>query len=312
MSKLPVDHPPIRGIKNGVVQESSSGIWKDVLRWASAAAAVLTVHAAGAYAIHAARQEPLPDGDPPAAIMIELDPVTQAPEVEQDAAAPMSEASINPDTAETEPEKPVEQTQEIKTEEPEEAPEEPQEIAKAEPVEEAVPDITEAEKPEVVLPKLVEIPRPKPEKPELKPEKPQHKPKPKEKARKTKKAKQKSQAAAPQVNAQNSSRVAASTNRRSSASAGISPARWQSKLQAHLERRKRAAQRAAGRGNKGIVRITFVIDPSGKVLSARASSGNPKLDQAAVNMVKKASPVPAPPDAIAQPRKTITVPIKFD
>ena len=310
MKELPIDHPPVKGMKNGSATEQTSGVWKDALRWLGAGAAVLMAHAAGAYAIHASQPEMLPDGEPPAAIMMELDPMPQAPEVEEDSVAPMAEASQEPDKAEVEPEKPVEQAEpeEVKPEEPVE---EPEEVAEAEPVEEVVPDIIEAPKPEVVLPKVVEKPKVV-KKEEPKPEKPKQKPKPKEVAKKTVKAEQTQSAAAPQINAQNSSRVAANTNRQSSASAGVSSAKWESKLYAHLNRKKRAAQRGLGRADKGIVNLTFVIDPAGNVLSARASSGNPQLDHAATEMVKKASPVPAPPPAFAEARKTISVPIKFD
>lgn len=309
MKELPIDHPPVRGMKNGSAVEPSSGLWKDMVRWLGAGAAVLMAHAAGAYALHASIPEMVPDGEPPAAIMMELDPVPQAPEVEEDSIAPSAEASQNPDEAEIEPEKPVEQVEEVKPEEPVE---EPQEVAEAEPVEEEVPEIIEAPKPEVVLPKVVE--KPKVEKKEPKQEKPKEKPKPKEKAKKTQKAEQTQAASAPQINAQNSSRVAANANRQSSASAGVSSAKWQSKVQAHLERKKRTAQRKLGRGDKGVVQIAFVIDAGGNVLSARVSgtSGNPQVDQAALTAVKAASPVPAPPPAMAAARIPFQVPFKFN
>ena len=309
MKNLPIDHPPVRGMKNGSAVEQSSGVWKDMVRWLGAGAAVLMVHAAGAYALHAAVPEQVPDGEPPAAIMMELDPMPQAPEVEQDSVAPSAEASQTPDEAEVEPEKPVEQVEEVKPEEPVE---EPEEVAEAEPVEEIVPEVAEAPKPEVVLPKVVE--KPKIEKKEPKPEKPKEKPKPKEKSKKTVKAEQTQAASAPQINAQNSSRVAANANRQSSASAGVSSAKWQSKVQAHLERKKRTAQRKLGRADKGIVQIAFVIDASGNVLSARISgtSGNSQVDQAALSAVKAASPVPAPPPAMAAARIPFQVPFRFN
>lgn len=309
MKELPIDHPPVKGMKNGSTVEQSGGAWKDMTRWLGAGAFVLMAHAAGAYALHASVPEMVPDGEPPAAIMMELDPVPQAPEVEEDSVAPSAEASQNPDEAEVEPDEPVEQVEEVTPEEPVE---EPQEVAEAEPVEEVTPEVPEAPKPEVVLPKKVEQPK-KVEKKEPKPEKPKEKPKPKEKAKKTQKAEQTQAASAPQINAQNSSRVAANANRQSSASAGVSSAKWQSKVQAHLERKKRSAQRKL-RGEKGIVQIAFVIDATGNVLSARiaGSSGNPQIDQAALGAVKAASPVPAPPPAMAAARIPFQVPFKFN
>ncbi|WP_421091098.1 TonB family protein [Pseudochrobactrum sp. MP213Fo] len=296
-------------MKNAAGNERSGAVWKDLTRWLGAGAVVLMAHAAGAYAIHASQPEMAPDGEPPAAIMMELDPMPQAPEVEENSVAPMAEASQNPQEAEAEPEKPVEQVEEVKPPEPVE---EPEDVAESEPVEETVPEVPEAPKPEVVLPKKVEKPVAK--KPEPKLEKPKKQPKPKEQAKKTVKAETTQQAAAPQINAQNSTRVAANTNRQSSASAGVSSARWQSKVQAHLERKKRAAQRSLGRGAKGVVQVAFVIDASGNVLSARVSgsSGNAQIDQAAVDAVKRASPVPAPPPAMAAARIPFAVPFKFN
>jgi periplasmic protein TonB len=60
--------------------------------------------------------------------------------------------------------------------------------------------------------------------------------------------------------------------------------------------------------------VAFTIDPSGQVISSRVtrSSGNPLLDQAALDMLSRASPVPAPPREIAKPRMPVTVPVVFD
>lgn len=313
MKQLPIDHPPVKGMQNGDVPEQANAGWKDMLRWLTAGAVVLMAHAAGAYAIHTSQPDIVPDGEPPAAIMMELDPMPQAPEVEEDAVAPMAEASQDPQEAEIQPEQPVappvEKIEEVKPEEPVD---ESNEVAEPEPVEETAPEVAEVPKPEVVLPKKVE--NPKVEKQQLKPEQLKKQPKPKEQSKKTAKAEQTQQAAAPQITAQNSTRVAANANRQSSASAGVSSAKWQSKVQAHLERKKRAAQRSLGRGAKGIVQVAFVIDALGNVLSARVSgsSGNPQIDQAALDAVKRASPVPAPPPAMAASRIPFAVPFKFN
>ncbi|SPU72673.1 TonB protein [Brucella suis] len=56
-----------------------------------------------------------------------------------------------------------------------------------------------------------------------------------------------------------------------------------------------------------------MIDPSGNVLSARiaVSSGDPAVDQLALEAARRASPVPAPPAAIAKVRMPITMPLLF-
>lgn len=310
MQKLPIDHPPVKGMKNGAANEQTGTAWKDMLRWIAAGAAVLVVHAAGAYAIHAAQPVDAPDGELAAAIMMELDPMPQAPEVVDDAVAPMVDASKNPQETEIEPEKPVETpVEKVEEVKPEEPVEDMPDVAQAEPVEESVPEVAEAPKPEVVLPKIVEKPKVKKPDPEPKPEKVKKQP-----SKKAAKAEQTQQSAAPQINAKNSTRVAANANRQSSSSEGVNSARWQSKVQAHLERRKRVSQRSLSRADKGVVHVNFVIDASGTVLSARitGSSGNPKIDQAALDAVKRASPVPAPPPALAAARIPFTVPFKFN
>ncbi|HEY0121277.1 MAG TPA: energy transducer TonB [Rhizobium sp.] len=91
----------------------------------------------------------------------------------------------------------------------------------------------------------------------------------------------------------------------------VSPAKWQSRLMAHLERRKKYPPGARSKGEQGTAYVRFRIDDAGNVLSAglARSSGYPDLDQEVVELVKHASPVPAPPPDV---NKTITAPIKFD
>ncbi|PCJ04180.1 MAG: energy transducer TonB [Rhodobacteraceae bacterium] len=86
----------------------------------------------------------------------------------------------------------------------------------------------------------------------------------------------------------------------------ISPAKWQSRLLAHLERHK-----PRSKGQRGTAYITFSIDAAGNVLSVRLarSSGVSNIDQLALNLVRRASPVPSPPPDV---QRTITVPVKFN
>ena len=93
--------------------------------------------------------------------------------------------------------------------------------------------------------------------------------------------------------------------------ATVSPARWQAQLMAHLERRKRYPAASRSRREEGTAQVHFSIDARGNVLSTKLvrSSGHPALDEAAVALVQRASPVPAPP--AAAPR-SITAPIRFD
>lgn len=79
---------------------------------------------------------------------------------------------------------------------------------------------------------------------------------------------------------------------------------------AHLERRKRYPAAARGRREEGIVQVRFRIDGSGNVLTADLvqSSGYGALDDEAIDLVIRASPVPEPPPGM---NGTVTVPIRF-
>lgn len=93
----------------------------------------------------------------------------------------------------------------------------------------------------------------------------------------------------------------------------IDPARWQGKVMAWLNRHKRYPAAARANREEGTAEVTFDIDPAGRVLGARISrsSGSATLDRAAVEMVTRASPVPAPPAEIARPALSLTVPVDF-
>ena len=64
---------------------------------------------------------------------------------------------------------------------------------------------------------------------------------------------------------------------------------------------------------QGIVKVRFSIDRAGNVLSATAvsSSGSAVLDQAAVNVLRLASPVPPMPDSMRMSKLSITLPIEY-
>ncbi len=318
MNALPPVHPPIKVASADVHHHS---FWHDAGRWLGAGILVLTVHAAGAYAIHMAQEEDQPDGTQVAAMVVELAPEPEAPMEEQVA------EEAQPETAEA-PQELAEPAQQPEPVQEEPTPPEPEEATPPEPApepqavqepEEVVPDVVQAEKPEVAVPMPVEKPEvksePKPEPKKVEKPKPE-KPKPpkaeKPKPKKAEKAPETRQAAAPQMDADNGARAAANRRGENSASAGVSSAKWTSKLQSHMARNVRFLQRKS-RNAKGLVQVTFVIDPSGNVLSARlaGSSGNPDVDQLALEAARRASPVPAPPAAVAKARMPITLPLLF-
>ncbi|MFB1490015.1 MULTISPECIES: TonB family protein [unclassified Thiocapsa] len=94
---------------------------------------------------------------------------------------------------------------------------------------------------------------------------------------------------------------------------GKSKNRYYAELAAWLERHRRYPSQARKLRQEGIVRVRFVIDSSGKVISHRieASSGHTALDHAASELLRRASPMPAIPASMGQSRLEIVVPIAY-
>ncbi len=94
---------------------------------------------------------------------------------------------------------------------------------------------------------------------------------------------------------------------------GKSKHRYYAELAAWLERHKRYPSQARKMRQEGIVRVRFVIDRSGKVISHRieTSSGHTALDHAASELLRRASPMPAIPASMGQSRLEILVPIAY-
>lgn len=86
---------------------------------------------------------------------------------------------------------------------------------------------------------------------------------------------------------------------------------WQRRLVAHLDRQKRYPA-AAGR-REAQVEIRFVLDAGGhiKATEIARSSGVPAFDMAALDMMKRADPVPAPPDFMDENALAFTMPVIF-
>lgn len=273
--------------------------------WSGAAAFVLAAHLTGAWYLQRLQPAEAPSLDAAPAIMMELAPMAVAPEAVLNDMAEMVDSA---------PAELVEQVEEIDpVEEPileeevvEEEPVETEEIAEVEPleeIEEVVEELEEVPLPEVAL--AVPQRRPVPEKP-----KPVEKPVEK-KVEKKKVEKRKS---APQIasakSADDAPKAAAPRVTKAAAGSGMSPARWQSRVNAHLNRYKRYPSGARG---VGIATVSFTINPGGDVIgvSLARSSGDPAFDNAAVELVRRASPVPAPPPDLAKSRMSLVVPIRY-
>jgi TonB family protein len=88
-------------------------------------------------------------------------------------------------------------------------------------------------------------------------------------------------------------------------------ATWQKELIAHLDRHKRYP---AERSRKSAeILVGFALDRMGHVLSASIvkGSGDAAFDQAALAMVRRSDPVPAPPPLVADDGLNFTLPVIF-
>ena len=76
--------------------------------------------------------------------------------------------------------------------------------------------------------------------------------------------------------------------------------------------RNRAKRRVAGAGG-GVVTVSFTISASGEARGIRisASSGQPELDQAAMDAVRRATPFPRIPAEAGRSSWSFSVPIAF-
>jgi periplasmic protein TonB len=88
-------------------------------------------------------------------------------------------------------------------------------------------------------------------------------------------------------------------------------AAWRSSWAAALSWSKHYPEAARARGEQGTVRLALVINRGGHVVSARVigSSGSAILDEAALDMARRASGRPLPPEMGAS--VSLTVPVRY-
>lgn len=97
---------------------------------------------------------------------------------------------------------------------------------------------------------------------------------------------------------------------------GGNPAARQSylaRVMARIARFKRYPRSARKDGVTGVVVVKFVIRKNGKVESSEVinSSGDPRLDQEAVEMLVRASPFASIPDELSSSHLELTLPVEF-
>lgn len=86
---------------------------------------------------------------------------------------------------------------------------------------------------------------------------------------------------------------------------------WQRELIAQIERHKRFPAKA--KGLFGVVNVAFRIDRAGRLTEARilSSSGSAELDEAAVDLIRRSQPFPAPPAALGESDLSFVAPIRY-
>lgn len=90
-------------------------------------------------------------------------------------------------------------------------------------------------------------------------------------------------------------------------------AAWQSRLLGHLEGFRRYPTRALRQRHEGVTYLRFSVDRHGRVGAVRLErgSGSDLLDAEALEVVRRAQPVPAPPPEIEGDPVEVVVPVQF-
>ncbi|MDH6232043.1 protein TonB [Mesorhizobium soli] len=308
---------------SGLDAHSSLPSRREVVGWLAAGAVVLTLHA-GAAMMFQRMTNVLPAAEQEAAMVVELAPVPFVAPSEVDSelvpekvapeeaiAAPGTETPSEDTESATIKRDVVDTAEEVPVKQPAPVAEEPVQEASIEPVTEpaaeseiTAPELVEAVTPEVAVP----LPMPKPKvEPEPQPKKAAEKPKT-EPLKKAPKAKPAEKVAEKPAERQATLEAAPAPKSHASMAPTVSHAKWQAKVLAWINRHKPRSARA-----RGVVQVRFQIDPSGSVLSANVirSSGDDALDQAAINIVMRSSPVPPPPSEIARNRMSLSLPVEF-
>lgn len=113
-----------------------------------------------------------------------------------------------------------------------------------------------------------------------------------------------------QVQAQQAQRNAARQTVASNLLSQQQRATWMSKVMAHLEKRKRYPESAQQRREQGVVLVEFTLDGQGNVqtVALKQGSGFRSLDNEVLALLRRASPVPPPPDG---EQKRLIAPVQF-
>ncbi|HMQ91589.1 MAG TPA: TonB family protein [Amaricoccus sp.] len=278
--------------------------------WLAAAGVAVAAHSVAALLALRQPAAPLPELSAPPAITIDLAPMPVAPQAADERVAPdlMDAPEIDVDAPDSmaAPVPPAPAAEAAAPDAPTTLPPPPE----LQPT--PMADVRPAVQPEVVLPEA----EPAETRPLSRPDELRVVEAPKaqeveevEEVDKPRPAQQSRAAARAQVRTEQAEATAAP--RPATGNRGVSPAKWQAQLMAHLERLKRYPSGARRRREEGVVLVRFRIDDRGAVQSAQLmrSSGHAELDEAVLALIRRASPVPAPPPGAP---RSITAPVRFD
>ncbi|MGY4417968.1 protein TonB [Bradyrhizobium sp. JR6.1] len=89
-------------------------------------------------------------------------------------------------------------------------------------------------------------------------------------------------------------------------------AKWGKKISAYLDLHKKFPEN--GKAKEGKVKLALVLNRLGKVLSVAVmeTSGDAAFDDAAISMVHRSDPVPAPPAGLTEDQFSFTLPVTFN
>ncbi|WP_431205048.1 TonB family protein [Bradyrhizobium betae] len=254
-------------------------------RWGASAVVIVALHLAAALlAMSWLKSQPEPGVSLPA-IMVDMSPVTSAPQSTQTDIAPgpvMQEADASP------PE-PVQQQA----------------------VEETIAPTPPQEKPDVVAPPEQKL-EPTPSRPEPAKIVPVEKLTPVKPKVVRREAKKPSEATpAPRTSAPpRSEREAPMASAMSAGAVASAIASYNQRIRAHLMRFH--SYPSGGNGQRGLVRVSFTIGRNGQVTSSRiASSGVAAFDVKATSMIHQASPFPPIPAEIKNNAMSFSIPVEF-
>tara|TARA_R100000322_G_scaffold168572_2_gene138651 strand:- start:688 stop:972 length:285 start_codon:yes stop_codon:yes gene_type:complete len=85
------------------------------------------------------------------------------------------------------------------------------------------------------------------------------------------------------------------------------------KLNQHLARYYSYPRHAQRLGLEGTATVKFTFDREGRLVARSVTdpSGHQRLDQATLDMLRKADPLPAVPDDIEGDRLTLSLPVQY-